>query len=144
MTWRMASIPADAVTDVWPSVAGFLKLAMAMTGGRTRMGDMYRQLKNGQLILWVVRNDREPVVAALTTRVAQYPAKRMLVVDACGGSRMDEWLQTVIDTLMAFASASGLKGMEMYGRPGWQRVLARHGWRAPLVLCEIDVPEKVT
>lgn len=145
MTWRMASIPADAVTDVWPSVAGLLKPALGVAGGRLRMRDVYQQLKDERLILWTVRDEREAPVAALVTRVAQYPSgKRMLAVDACGGSRMDEWLQTVVDTLMAFASASGLKGLEMFGRPGWQRVLARHGWRTPLVLCEIDVPEKVT
>lgn len=127
--------------EIWRLVAPLLSPAIDVTGGRTDMGEVFRRLRAGQHILWVARDDDGPVVAAFTTRVAQYPLKRMLVVDACGGSEMGEWLAVVVDTFRRFARDSGLDGVEMYGRAGWARALRRYGWRSPLVLCEIDVAD---
>lgn len=138
--WHMKSIRAEDVPAIWPIVLPQLAPAIAVTNGRTSMGEIFRQLAAERCILWVVFEDDQPVAASFITRVAQYPLKRMLVVEACGGSEMAEWLPTVIDVLRRFAADSGLAGVEMFGRPGWARALRPYGWATTLVLCEIDAP----
>lgn len=134
--WRIKSIRADDVREIWPVVVPLLAPAIEATNGRTSMGVVFRQLTDGKCILWVTYSDDQEVVAAFVTRVAQYPLKKMLVVDACGGERMTEWLPTVVEVFERFAADSKLDGVEMYGRPGWTRALRPYGWTTTLVLCE--------
>ena len=137
MTWLLQSVAKDDIRDMWGVVAPLLEPAIVATKGRTDMATAFRQLGEGATILWVAYDDIEQVaVAAFITRVAQYPLKRMLVVDACGGTRMGEWLDTVVGVFESFAADSGLDGVEMYGRPGWTRALRPYGWGTTLVLCE--------
>lgn len=137
----MATIPTEQVPDVWPIVAPLLAPAVRYAGGRFDMQALFHELRESKQLLWVVRNDRGPVVAAITTRVAAYPRRKMLAVDTCGGEHMQEWLGMVTDTLRNFAHASDLDGVELYGRHGWQRALRQYGWRSPLVLCELDAAD---
>lgn len=135
--WHMKSIRTDDVREMWPVVVPLLAPAIAATNGRTNMGVVFRHLTDNKCILWVAYADEEQqVTAAFITRVAQYPLKKMLVVDACGGERMAEWLPTVVEVFERFAVDSKLDGVEMYGRPGWTRALRPYGWSTTLVLCE--------
>lgn len=138
--WHVTSIRTEDVAAMWPTVVPLLAPAIAVTNGRTSMGELFRQLMADRCILWVAYEDEQPVAAAFVTRVAQYPLKRMLVVEACGGNGMAAWLPAVVDTFRRFAADSNLGGVEMFGRPGWARALRPYGWATTLVLCEIDAP----
>ncbi len=74
------------------------------------------------------------------TRVATYPNRRTLVVDFAGGARMTEWVDLAQHTFREYALQAGLSGVELYGRPGWLRLLGRLGWRQEFVVLSIDVP----
>lgn len=141
MTWHVKSIPVEGLADVWPIVAPLLAPAVIRSGGRNDMRSVFRQIRESYLILWVAREDDKVVRAAFTTRVAEYPLKRMLVIDCAGGEGMLEWLDEVTSTFKRFAADSDLDGVEMYGRTGWVRMLEQRGWNHTMVVCETAAGE---
>ena len=143
MTWSAGIVSKEHVAGLWPVVAPLLKPAVDRSGGRISMDTVFASLEQGTHLLWIVA-DESTITAAFTTRVAQYPLKRMLVVECLGGSRLREWVSDTNDTLIRFAKDSNLDGIEMYGRNGWSKALAPYGWKTSMVLCEVNFDQETT
>lgn len=144
MTWSVTNIPLEAVDELWPTVVPLLEPAVAYSNGRVDIAAIMEGLQARKYLLWVAYPEDKTIVAAFVTRVAVYPRKSMLAIDFAGGSRMNEWLETVLDTFQRFAEESGLDGAEFYGREGWVRPVSRYGWKQNIVLCEIDARQEQT
>jgi hypothetical protein len=139
MTWVLSVVPTEAVKTLWPRVAPMLARAVPYSGGRFTLKDVFENLCSQKQLLWVTYDDVDNEIAAVfTTRQAQYAKKAMLVIECAGGSRMRQWLRVASATFRAYARDAGLEGIEMYGRPGWSRVLRSCGWQQKLVVMEIS------
>lgn len=139
MTWRLTTIPADSLTSIWRTVAPLLSPAISRSVGRVNMRQAFEKLREGQYLLWVARQDNDLVVkAAFLTRVAEYPNRRMLVVDFAGGMELQDWMQMATDTFRRFAADTGLDGVEFVGREGWRKPLAALGWKVTGVVMEVN------
>lgn len=137
MTWTLTIVPLEEIETMWPTVAPMLARAVVYSGGRTSTGALFAACKASRGLLWVVYRQLDKIIrAAFVTRVAAYPRRTMLVIDCAGGTHMKGWLKTVLDTFRRFAAESGYGGVEMYGRKGWRRVLARCGWTEAFVVME--------
>lgn len=134
----MSIVPTEGVDVFWPQVESLLRPALAYSGGRIDGPSMLDRLRDGRYALWVAYDETETVRAAFATRVATYPRRNVLAVDCAGGTRMQDWIDLVQQTFRNFARDSGLDGVEMYGRPGWLRVLSRYGWKHSMVVMEVD------
>lgn len=113
--------------------------AIQYSGGRIDARSVFEWLMDGRYILWVVHTENPAPVAALVTRVANYPRKSLLAVDLCSGIDLAEWVEEADRTLRIYARHSGLAGIELAGRPGWTRALRNLGWQQFGVLVETDV-----
>lgn len=123
----ITAVPHVAVDIVWPDVAPMLERAVATAGGRYSIESVYEEIASGQLALWLVLDDARPI-AALTTRVLDFPCKRVLSVDWIAGSRMAEWLPLTNAVFRDYAKSYGCSQLEGRGRKGWLRELTKHGW----------------
>jgi hypothetical protein len=137
MTWTTGIIPRQEVEQFWPLALPMLAPAIARSGGRMSDATVYASVMSGSHLMWAT-TDGPDIAAVATTRVAQYPLKKMLVVECLGGNRMMEWLENLTSTLRDFAKDSGLDGLEMYGRHGWSKALAAYGWMPSMVVCEMN------
>jgi hypothetical protein len=144
MTWSMSVVPAEGVDLFWERVAPLLAPALLYSGGRIDADALYEGLILRRYLLWVVMDD-DVIQAAFATRTAAYPRRRMLAVDCAGGSRMREWLDLVQQTFRNYARDTDCDGVEMYGRPGWERALSRYGWKRTMVIMEVGraAPQEV-
>lgn len=139
MTWQLRQIQLVDVRTVWPIVAPMLARGAYYSAGRTDMHAIYEALQNSFQLLWVAYDDADSeIAAAFTTRVAAYHKRSSLVIDCAGGSKMRQWLTVASKTFRAYARDAGLDPVELYGRPGWARVLKSCGWQQKLVVLEID------
>lgn len=141
MSWHTGIIPSEALGQFWPVAAPMLEPAVRRAGGRISMDTVYHGLISGSHLLWAMTTDDE-VAAVMTTRVAQYPLKKMLVVECLGGKRLSEWVENASATIKRFAKDSGLDGVEMFGRGGWARALEPYGWKHAMVVCEINFDQE--
>ena len=85
------AVPREALGIVWGDVVKVLNKSVETSGGKFHIDDIYRDIDNGLLGLWLVL-DKKDVVAAITTRIIQYPGRRAMALDWVGGTRMAEWL----------------------------------------------------
>lgn len=138
MTWTVGAVSREGALVLWPVVAPLLAPAIELASSRMSMRTVRDWLEDGRYVLWVAHADDRVIKAAFLTREAQYPLRRMLTIDGCGGSDMQGWLQAASDAFRSHSRAAGLDGVEMYGRTGWARALRQLGWRATTVMAELD------
>jgi hypothetical protein len=143
LTWNCGIVPRDRVPAIWPHVSAYLDPAIARAGGRISNETVEASILSGTHLLWLI-SDGEKISAAMVTRIADYPLKRMLVVECLGGREMSQWLPVAFNAIKGYAKDMSLDGIEMYGREGWTRALAPYGWRQTMVLCEVDIEQEPT
>jgi hypothetical protein len=89
--------------------------------------------------LWILARDGA-IVGALVTEILRWPRRtvcRLVLAGAEDGLR-DEWLAWR-GALEAWARAEGCTAMEIYGRPGWARLVPEARKR---VVLEWDLTKK--
>lgn len=81
--------------------------------------DIRRSVASGTRQLWL----REPGYGlAVVTEIVMYPAGRRLTIFAAAGELEDGW-QALLGNLEGWAREHGCKGVDIYGRKGWERLL---------------------
>jgi hypothetical protein len=106
-----------------------LEKPVALSQDRLLVSDIYDAAKAGAYLLWIVISDNSAIIATLTTRIATYPRRKAMCIDFLSGSKMDLWLETVLDKISEHAVTCDCDLIEGYGRKGWQRTLEKYGWR---------------
>jgi hypothetical protein len=118
-------VPPDLIDPVWPRAGALLMKGLEYAGGRYEIEDVYREIMQYQQHLWIVFDTKDRnIVAAATTRIVEYPRKRMLCGIFLGGERLGEWADLYLDVLAKFEKDLGCDGLEFIGRKGWERALA--------------------
>jgi hypothetical protein len=133
-------VPLDFLDIVWPDVEPLLAGAVRTAADRFTTADVKRGLEDVTLMLWVVADGTTPV-AAITTRVIEYPQRRGLALDWIGGRRMKEWLPIVQPAIQRFARDCGCTHLEGYGRKAWGRWLARYGWEPHYIAYKMELTD---
>lgn len=136
MNYQAFHVPADRVKQEWRLAAPLLAKAVARSGGRYNLHELFKTLLAERAHLWLVRDDERVVVAAFTTHVARYPLKDILAVDFIGGRGVGDWLACVTDVLDRFVTAHQLAGLETCARLGWKPLLAERGWKQTMAWYE--------
>ena len=123
---RLESIPAEDVLGIWAEVSPFLKDALAFNPGDLALRDVIDRLLLRDMQLWVYRPEGE-VIAALVTEVVQYPRRWVCRLVLFGGAL--QRCRSLEPDLAAWAKGRGCDSLEIQGRRGWTRALAKTGWR---------------
>jgi hypothetical protein len=137
----IAHNPPEEVDRFWPQIEPMLAKAVAYSNGRHDTQDIYFGVSCGKLQLWIIADDGK-VCAACISEIRDYPAKRYLNVLFCGGSvRSALHLSSELsDKLKEFALYNRCDGMELAGRPGWERLLMPRGWKkSKAIIMEIGL-----
>ena len=125
----ITTVPTEYVHNEWAKVASLIQRATDFSPGRVSSSDIYILLLEGKCLLWVVYNDDEKIIAALTTRVLDVSKGRLCIVEWCGGDNMEEWIDDMLLKLEHYANDMSCTIIEAHGRLGWKRILEDHGWR---------------
>jgi hypothetical protein len=116
-------VPASAVPSLWPRAQGFIERALAEGDGHLLAEDVLAALQRREMQLWVLRRD-DLLVGALITEIVRWPRRtvcRLVLAGAEDGLR-EEWLPCR-GLLERWARAEGCTSIEIYGRPGWARIV---------------------
>ena len=115
------AVPKDALDIVWADASGLLNKAIHTSKGKYHIDDIYHDLTKGLYSLWLVIDDKgdDKVIAAITTRIIEYPSKKAMALDWVGGKRMNDWLPLVLEKINSFAKDCGCEHLEGYGRKAW-------------------------
>ena len=75
------AVPRNAVDIVWSDVSGMLYKAIQTSKGKYHIDDIYNDLTKGYYDLWLIIDDKsdDKVIAAITTRLIQYPNRKAML-----------------------------------------------------------------
>ena len=129
----------------WPLVDELLLPAVQLSNGRETLSTIFDCLADGLYQLFVCWDSKSTRVAAAV--VVQFTGFRTgkvyLSILYLGGSGLFEFLPILVPKLVSYASANGAQGIEIHGRPGWQRALAPYGVKpSGITLLEVDLERK--
>lgn len=143
---KVTAVPTEHVAGIWPEIEPLLAKGIQRSGGRYTPDSVLRSLKAGEAQLWVAyrMNGVGPRYYGVgTTRIEDYPSRRMLNITFVGGVEMKEWKYELIAMWADFALRSNCSGMEATGREGWVRELRNDGWEQKYVVLERDLSNDV-
>ena len=134
----ITAVPIEGVDIVWEDAKKVLHKSVNTSAGKFEVEDLKQELKQGQLVLWLVMDGSE-VLAALTSRVIEYPGRRAMALDWVGGKHMSKWLPLVLNTLQKYATDCECKHIEGYGRKAWGRILQKYGWKPEYIAYRMEL-----
>jgi len=133
-------VPMRFLDFVWPTVEPLLKPATDISHEKYSVGDIYKGILDGTYVLWVVVDQDDTVLAAVTSRIVQYPGPRKaMILDWVGGSRMSEWMPSSHRVMVEYARENGCTHLEASGRAAWGRYMARYGWKPDHVAYKMEL-----
>ena len=133
---QVSYIPPEVFDVVMADAERFLRPAIDQSGDRWGWGDVMSQLMSQQSQLWMVFDEGNTPIAAMTTKIEDYPRKRMLNCIFIGGADLEGWHEELLGALEKFAKDNNCEGLELTGRYGWKRFLASHDWETKYIVCE--------
>lgn len=126
---EVSAVPAEFVKQVWPDVEGYLKGAADYTYGRYDVEDILDSITDYDHTLWIAFNV-EGIKGAVVTSFIDYPRKRMLCMQFCGGVQLDTWQAPMLELLQRWAQDNDCDGIESTGRAGWSKVFKSDGYKS--------------
>jgi hypothetical protein len=127
---KLVQIPTENVEMVWTLAEDHVERAVDRTDGLVSAEQHRNACAEGIRCLWFVWDvEKKECVAAFVTEVIN----DVFFMWVCGGKRMNEWKQLAQDGLEQWARDYDCKGMQLWGRPGWARVLGPLGYKKTLI-----------
>ena len=134
---EMSMTPTEMLGSVWKKSERLIDKLQRVSHGRFESQDILHELFTGKQQFWAVWDEEVeglPIIGVVITEVMQYPQRRILSIQYCTGSRLDEWMSDIIELLEQWAKTCGCDGMELTGRRGWARKLQPEGWEEEYVI----------
>src|SRR5512139_990047 len=118
---RLTPIPAEKVDSVWPWAEPLIRAACEQSGGLETVEDIHDKVRRGQGYVLVNVDDETAIVFERSDHC--------LHVVSMGGRNIVGRVGQLVDACWLVAGYVGCKGISYKGRKGWNRLLARYGFR---------------
>ena len=99
----------------------YIEAALEYTGGTHDIIDIYAGLYKGTMQLWPAEK------SCLVTEIINYPKKKVLNIFLGGGDLTE--ILSMHEDVIRWAKDQGCTALNMTGRFGWKKPLAKHGWK---------------
>lgn len=122
-------IDVRLIGKAWPLIEPWIASALEHGFADQTADDVRWHLERGSMQLWLAWDEERRVARGcwVTELIGGARGPHCNVV-ALGGVEFSEWAK-LQDDLEKWAIAQGCNRLEMSGRAGWERKLARRGWK---------------
>ena len=143
---KLVNIPSSNLDDVWSLVKKDISQALSYSGNHTDAQFVYDCVKEKKMQLWVVWDKDKPTTlekyyGVVVTEVVQRKLKRSCQIFIMTGKHRQKW-QHLISVLEDFAEEQECQQMELFARPGWQKILQNYNYKRTHVVLEKPIIKK--
>jgi type II secretory pathway component PulJ len=143
---KLVNIPSSNLDDVWSLVKKDISEALSYSGNHTDAQFVYESIKENKMQLWVVWDKDKPTTlekyyGVVVTEVVQRKLKRSCQIFIMTGKHRQKW-QHLISVLEDFAEEQECQQMELFARPGWQKILQNYNYKRTHVVLEKPIIKK--
>ena len=134
-------VPTEYLDAVWSKVADLMRRSVKTAEGKYEVEDLYPSIMNNEIVLWIIadHDKDDEIIAAITTRLIEYPQGNSMAMDWIGGKRMKDWLPMAQESISRYAKEHKCKYLEGYGRKGWDRWLRKYGWKPDYIAYKMEL-----
>lgn len=136
--YHISLVPSEYVDEIWPTVEPYVVKALSYASGKYTPEDVYNLVVEFNYPLWIAFND-EGIKGTVITRFMEYPRKKYLFLEFCGGQDGFSWKAPMLEVLRSWAKDNGCDGIEGAGRDAWQRVFKSEGYKRTLQHFEMPI-----
>ena len=139
---KVVLVTEDDIDFIWEECEPLIDSALKHSEGELTSSDVYEQLMNNSMQLWIAMEHGE-TIAAMITQVISYPRKRVLRVITLGGkdgSGLDRWY-IFLDMVEGFALKTGCTALEAWTRKGMVRKLK--DWKHSYMVITKDLKQRI-
>ncbi len=126
MQTKFIKFTKHEVDKIWPLAKDLVQLACD-TNGAFDANDIKEFCKQGAMQLWLVVSDSDTVLATVVTEIRSYPNYKVCDARIVTGKQLDKWHHHVTD-LETWAKDQGCRKIELFARPGWEKVMKPKGY----------------
>lgn len=113
----------EHIVEAWKDeLRPLVERGLAEGSGKFSIRYIFDCLMTGEMQLW------QAPQSALVTRIINYDAERVLELFVGAGEGIERYLGEGLDLIADYAREQGCDSMELWGRKGWIRMLADHGF----------------
>lgn len=137
--FALYGVHSDLIDATFPYIRKFLSESTQLSDGAFTPEDILQSLKAREMQLWVV-SSQGILTCAVITEIKQFPHQKHLNILFLGGDDMNKWIH-LIDDIINRAAKNGCDAVKIYGRKGWEKVLAKFGFKHSHTVLKRDLKE---
>tara|TARA_R110000796_G_scaffold65782_2_gene151818 strand:+ start:28039 stop:28446 length:408 start_codon:yes stop_codon:yes gene_type:complete len=122
---------------IWSKIEEYVNSALEYSDGKFKSQDILKGCLAGDLLAWVVYNNKQ-IKGCFITELVQYPQSRRLNIMLLGGDDF-KLIISHLDRFKEWARANNADAIECSGRPGWERKLGGFGFNKIHTLLRLDL-----
>lgn len=124
----VGGVMSHQIDKVWSAVTPWL---MSVPQEDFTLEDMRLMFETCRAQLWIVQNvDHEvkevEIIGVFATEILIFPQKKIVRIIWAGGREINTWIGAASNLVSQWALRQGCHGLELQGRPGWERLLAKY------------------
>jgi hypothetical protein len=123
------------IENAWPIVEGWIFQAVLKAHSDQSVQEIKWCLANGQMQLFIVHNEHRVPFGCWILEFTDTARGKLCNIYLCAGRDFKKWRHLMAD-IKAHARDKGCTLLQAAGRPGWQRALARDGFKRLRVILE--------
>jgi len=118
----------EEIDKIWPLVKDKVQAALDRNHNFRDHTDVKKNCKNGVEQLWVIADKKDNVHGVCITQIMQQPNYNVGLVRIATGHDLPLWVDKINEFENWAEKKFNCKKIEIYGRPGWKKMLTPLGY----------------
>ena len=122
---EIKQVDIECVDVFWDKVKNWVYKVVVQSNGRHTLDSTYKLLKQGTMTMFLII-DKKKLCAVYVVQKVYYPAKIVLGILFCGGSKVIKEVKKIEKFFLNYAKEQKCDGLEIIGRKGWDKVIKKN------------------
>ena len=122
---EIKQVDIECVDVFWDKVKNWVYKVVVQSNGRHTLDSTYKLLKQGTMTMFLI-TDKKKLCAVYVVQKVYYPAKIVLGILFCGGSKVIKEVKKIEKFFLNYAKEQKCEGLEIIGRKGWDKVIKKN------------------
>ena len=122
---EIKKIDVECVDVFWDKVEHWIESATKQSKGRHTLESTRKLLLSGNMEMFLVLVNKA-ICAVYVVQKTFYPAKSVLSILFCGGSKVIKNIKKIENFFINYAKQKGCEALEIIGRKGWGRAIKKN------------------
>ena len=118
----------EEIEKIWPLVKDKIQSALDRNHNFRDHKDVKKSCKEGTEQLWVIVDNKDNVYGVCITQIMKHPNYNVGLVRIATGENLPLWVDKIKEFETWALQHFNCKKIEIYGRPGWKKMLTPLGY----------------